>query len=57
MIFQNNFWKLLKLLWTALIYASYKGYARIVQILVEQEGININAKDVYLFYLKFISII
>ena len=37
--------------------ASEKGYTKIVKILVEKIGIDINAKDVYLFSSKFISII
>ena len=56
MIIQNDIWKLLKLFETALILASMKGHTEIVKILVEQEGIDINAKDIYLLYLMFISI-
>ena len=37
--------------------ASDKGYTEIVKILVEQEGIDINAKDIYLYYSLIISII
>ena len=37
--------------------ASYNGYTEIVKILVEQEGIDINAKAINLYYLIFISII
>ena len=29
--------------------ASEKGYVQIIKILVKQEGIDINAKDIYLF--------
>ena len=36
------------------MHASANGYTKIVKILVEQEGIDINAKNVYLFCLKFI---
>ena len=37
--------------------ASWFGHTKIIKILVEQEGIDINAKDIYLFHLIFISII
>ena len=37
--------------------ASARGHTEIVKILLEQEGIDVNAKNVYLFILKFISII
>ena len=37
--------------------ASINDYIEIVKILVEKDGIDINAKNVYLFYLMFISII
>ena len=37
--------------------ASDKGHTEIVKILVEEEGIDINAKDIKLFLSKFISII
>ena len=47
-MFQNNAWNLTKLLWTALMYASVCGHTEIVKILLEQSGIDINAKDVYL---------
>ena len=43
--FQNNIWNLFKLFKTALILASENGHTKIVKILVEQEGIDINAKD------------
>ena len=57
MIIQNNIWDLFELFQTALMWASANGYTEIVKILVKQEGIDINAKDIYLFYSKFISII
>ena len=37
--------------------ASAKGHTEIVKILLEQEGIDINAKGILLFLLIFISII
>ena len=49
LIFQNNIWNFFKLFWTALIWASYYGHTEIVKILVEQEGIDINAKDIVYF--------
>ena len=39
-------WELFKLLWTALIWASHKGYTKIVKLLIEQERIDINAQSV-----------
>ena len=45
-IFQNNIWEFIKLLYTALMKAFDNGYTEIVKILVEQEGIDINAKDI-----------
>ena len=45
----------MKLFKTALIYASDNDYPDIVQIFVEQQRIDINAKDDCLFYLIFIS--
>ena len=54
LVFQNNIWNFFKLFWTALILASKNCHAEIVKILVEQEGIDINAKDsVYFNNLKF----
>ena len=54
LIFQNNIWNLFKLFETALIWASRYGHIEIVKILVEQKGININAKNnVYVNNLKF----
>ena len=37
--------------------ASEEGYTEIVKVLLEQEGININYKDIKLFLSKFILII
>ena len=37
--------------------ASEGGYTEIVKMLAKQEGIDINTKDIFLFLLKFISII
>ena len=56
-LFQNNIWKFFNLLWTALMIASVYGHTEIVKILVEQEGIDINAKTVKFFLSIFISII
>ena len=46
LIFQNNIWNCFKLLCKALIVASSKCYTKIVKLLLEQEGIDINAQDV-----------
>ena len=46
MIFENDIWKFIKLLYTALMIASVNGHSEIVKILVEKEGIDINAKDI-----------
>ena len=37
----------MKLLLTALMYASANGHTEIVKILLEQKVIDINAKDIY----------
>ena len=55
--FQSNFWYLFKLLLSALMIAAEKGHIEIVKLLLEQKGIDLNAKDVFLLYLKFISLI
>ena len=44
--FQNNIWNLFKLFNTALISASINGNREIVELLVKQKGIDINAKNV-----------
>ena len=43
---ENYIWKLFKLFETALMYASENCHAKTVKALVEQEGIDINAKDI-----------
>ena len=48
-MFQNIIWKLFKLFQTALILASCNGYMKIVKLLVEHKGIEINAQSVNLF--------
>ena len=47
--YQNYIWKFFKLYKTELMKASLKGHAEIVKILVEHEGIDINAKNIQLF--------
>ena len=42
---------------TSLMFASEKGHIEIVQLLLKQEGFDINAKNNYLFYSMFVSII
>ena len=37
--------------------ASGECHTEIVKLLLAKEGIDINAKDIYLFYLMFVSII
>ena len=56
-MFQNYFWKLFKLFNTSLILASWNDKIEIVKILIAQEGIDINVKDILLFLSIFISII
>ena len=57
LIFSNNIWDLFKLFETALLFATYKGCNEIVKLLLEQKGIDVNAKNVYLFYSKFFLIV
>ena len=47
--FQNNIWNFFELFNTALILASQNGHTEIVKILVEQKGIDINAKNIVYF--------
>ena len=56
-IFQNNYWNLFKLLLTALMMASHYNNPEIVKMLLEQNGIDINAKSICLFLLLFFSVI
>ena len=46
MTFQNNIWNLMKLFITALMWASTRQYSKIVKILLEHKGIDVNAKNV-----------
>ena len=57
LVFENNNQNLFKLFHTALMLVSDIGHTEIVKILVEQEGIDINTKDIKLFLSKFILII
>ena len=56
-MFRSNIWNFFKLLWTALMAASGKGYFQVVELLLEQDGFDINDRDIYLFPLTFILII
>ena len=51
---QNNIWSLLEIYTTPLIHASHCGYTEVVKLLLEQKGIDINAKRIYYFDLKFV---
>ena len=53
-LFKNNIWNFFKLFDTALILASRKGHTEIVKILIEQEGIDINAKEYNVYINNFI---
>ena len=55
-MFQSNIWNLLKLFWTALNLAFTCNQKEIVKLLLEQERIDVNAKDICLFSFKFLSI-
>ena len=52
LIFQNNIWCFFKLFKTALMIAYLKGHTKIVKILVEQEGIDINAKNNKVYFMQ-----
>ena len=56
-MFGDYIWKYFILFHTALMFASYIGSAEIIKMLVKQEGIDINAKDIYLCLSIFILII
>ena len=45
-ILKSYIWKFFKLLYTSLMGASYFGHTETVKILVAQEGIDINAKNI-----------
>ena len=47
----------MKLLYTALIFASYTGHTEIVRALLEQKGIGINVRETNLFSSMFLSVI
>ena len=53
LIFQNNIWNFFKLFWTAFMIAISRGHSEVVKILVEQEGIDINAKDNFVYFNNF----
>ena len=46
----------MKLLYTALMMASERGYTEIVKALLEKDRINVNVKNIYLFSSKFQSL-
>ena len=48
LIFQSNIWDLFKLLKTSIMKASENGHTDIVKLLLEQEGIDTEAKDINL---------
>ena len=56
-MFQNNYWNLIKLLYTALMLASRYDQAEVAKILLEQDEIDVNVMNIYLFLLMFLSII
>ena len=45
-MFENDNYKFIKLLWTSFTKVSNKDYSETVKILLEQEGIDINVKDI-----------
>ena len=53
-MFHSNLWNLPKKFKTALFWAIKNGYLEIVKLLIENEKIDINIKDIYLFYLEYI---
>ena len=56
-IFRYNKWNLIRWFETALTAASCYGHTEIVKLLLEQEGIDVNAKAAFLFDSEFISFI
>ena len=47
----------MKLLYTALIFASYTGHTKIVKALLEQKGIGINVREINLFSSMLLTVI
>ena len=53
-MFLNSIWNLFELFRTALMIASGGGYTEVVQLLLKQKLIDINAQDIYFFCSNFI---
>ena len=49
-LFQNHYWNFIKLFYTALIWASRIGHTEVAKVLIEQNGIDINDKNVCLIF-------
>ena len=56
LIFYQNFWNSTQLNETALIWALNKGHIEVAKVLLEQEGIDFNTKDIFLILPNFDSI-
>ena len=54
MPFQSNVWFLFNILWSALTFAARFGHTEVVKLLIEQNGIDLNTKTVYVFCLIFV---
>ena len=54
-MFEYHIWSLYKLFVGPLFSAVYKKSPEIVKLLLDQKGIDINAKNINSFYLKFVS--
>ena len=50
-------WCFLKIFWTGLMCACKNGHTKVVNLLLEQKGIDINHKNIHLIQLKFTKII
>ncbi|KAH0785867.1 hypothetical protein GPJ56_010267 [Histomonas meleagridis] len=53
----NSFWEMFEIFRTALMLASLNNRIESIKLLLEQKAIDVNAKDIHLFDIKFISII
>ena len=54
MQFPNNIWNSYRICYTALIYAAQHGFRDVVRTLLENEEIDVNAKDIFLLFCEYL---